>query len=268
MDPRHVTDTLAERPDPADDDTSGAVSGSPGTSGAETVTEMTGKQRAAARTRRVVQQFAKFGIVGASGVIVNNAVMVVANKTTQWLWDFDGHQAFANLLGTDYNIRWYHVFSVLAFIVANLWNFNLNRRWTFRTAGKSSWFKEMFSFMLVGAGGLAVTLLVQTALINPESPVHLSREFFDGSTGLRDPIYWGNLIGVIVAIPVNFLINKLWTFRAARDHRVPTHVTPLPEDEAGDGAASANSTTAEKTDTSNDASDDSSDDTSRIREAK
>lgn len=171
----------------------------------------------------------KFGLVGASGVAVNSAVMVVANRTTQWLWDFDGHEAFANLFGTQFNIRWYHVFSVLAFIVANLWNFNLNRRWTFRTSGKSSWLREMIPFMLVGVGGLVVTLVVQTALINPESPVALSREIWDGSSGFRDPIYWGNLLGVCVAIPVNFLVNKLWTFRAARDHRVPVPVTPLPD---------------------------------------
>lgn len=208
-------------------------------------------KRAAERTRRLIRQFMKFGIVGASGVVVNAGVVVVANKTTQWLWDHDGHEVFANLLGTDYNIRWYHVFSTLAFVVANLWNFNLNRRWTFRTAGKSSWFKEMFSFMLVGVGGLVVTLMVQTAMINPESPIHLSREFFDGSTGLRDPIYWGNLIGVIVAIPVNFLINKVWTFRAARDHRVPAHVTPLPEDAPADGDSA--STDNDDADTSNNA---------------
>ncbi|MGO1949039.1 MAG: GtrA family protein [Mycobacteriaceae bacterium] len=210
-----MTDALAERPDSADD----AVDG--------------GSPRAGAvdRTKRLIRQFTKFGIVGASGVAVNSAVMVVANRTTQWLGDFDGHEVFANLLGTDYNIRWYHVFSVLAFVVANLWNFNLNRRWTFRTSGKASWFREMFSFMLVGVGGLLVTLAVQTMLINPESPVHLSREIWDGSTGLRDPIYWGNLLGVCVAIPVNFLFNKVWTFRAARSHKVPTHVTPLPEDE-------------------------------------
>ncbi|HIW91915.1 MAG TPA: GtrA family protein [Candidatus Corynebacterium avicola] len=225
MDPNHVTDTLAERPDSSDGDAhTGSVGGGAPRPGG----------RAAERTRRLIRQFMKFGIVGASGVVVNAGVVVVANKTTQWLWGHDGHEVFANLLGTDYNIRWYHVFSTLAFVVANLWNFNLNRRWTFQTAGKSSWFKEMFSFMLVGAGGLVVTLMVQTAMINPESPIHLSREFFDGSTGLRDPIYWGNLIGVIVAIPVNFLINKVWTFRAARDHRVATHVTPLPEDAPAD----------------------------------
>ena len=239
MDPTHVTDALAERPDSADDDGSAGPAADIVDGGSSAV------QRATEHTRRLVRQFTKFGIVGASGVVVNAGVVVVANKATQWLWDHDGHEVFANLLGTNYNIRWYHVFAVLAFVVANLWNFNLNRRWTFRTAGKSSWFKEMFSFMLVGVGGLLVTLLVQTAMINPESPIHLSREFFDGSSGLRDPIYWGNLIGVIVAIPVNFLINKMWTFRAARDHRVITHVTPLPADRSTDASANSGNNSKE-----------------------
>lgn len=211
-----MTDAIAEQPGSAADD------GEDGTPGPQRLS-------ASERSWRLIRQFLKFGIVGASGVVVNNAVVVVANKTTQWLWDFDGHEAFANLLGTQFHIRWYHVFAVLAFVVANLWNFNLNRRWTFRTSGKSSWFRELVPFMMVGIGGLLVTLAVQTALINPESPVALSREIWDGSSGLRDPIYWGNLIGVCVAIPVNFLFNKMWTFRAARDHHVPVHLTPLPE---------------------------------------
>lgn len=216
-----MTDAIADRPDSADAGDSGDGDGA-------SVRRMT----TAERTWRLARQFLKFGIVGASGVVVNNAVVVLANKTTRWLWDFDGHAAFANLLGTQFHIRWYHVFAVLAFVVANLWNFNLNRRWTFRTSGKSSWFKELVPFMLVGVGGLVVTLVVQTALINPESPIALSREIWDGSSGLRDPIYWGNLIGVCVAIPVNFLLNKVWTFRAARDHNVPVKVTPLPEGSA------------------------------------
>lgn len=213
-----MTDAIAEQPGSAADGP-----GEPGGSG-----NGTGRLSTADRYRRLLRQFLKFGIVGASGVVVNSAVVVVLNKTTQWLWDFDGHHAFASLFGTQFHIRWYHVFSVLAFIVANLWNFNLNRRWTFRTSGKSNWFRELVPFMLVGVGGLLVSLLVQTALINPESPVALSREIWDGSTGLRDPIYWGNLLGVCFAIPVNFLVNKLWTFRAAREHYIPTQVTPLP----------------------------------------
>ncbi|HEY4598255.1 GtrA family protein, partial [Corynebacterium sp.] len=41
----------------------------------------------------------------------------------------------------------------------------------------------------------------------------LPEHIFDNSTGLRTRSYWGNFIGVIVAVPANFLFNKLWTFR-------------------------------------------------------
>ena len=43
---------------------------------------------------------------------------------------------------TDFNVRWYHVYSTIAFLVANLWNFQLNRWWTFRSAKHSGWLRE------------------------------------------------------------------------------------------------------------------------------
>lgn len=181
------------------------------------------------RSRRLARQFIKFGIVGASGFLVNQIVFIISLKTTVWLWSVGSDGEFLKILGSQFHIRWYHVFSTIAFVVANLWNFYLNRRWTFRTAGKSHWFKELVPFMLVGIGGLIITLLVQTALLNPESPVALSTEIFDNSTGFRTREYWSNFIGVIFAIPVNFILNKLWTFRAVREHRAQAGVAEIPE---------------------------------------
>lgn len=172
------------------------------------------RDAAKARSMRIFRQFIKFGMVGASGFVVNQAVMVLANKLTQWLWGFDQYSPFVNLFGSAFHVRWYHVFSILAFIVANIWNFFLNRRYTFRMKHGTPWFRPMLSFMLVGAFGLLITLLVSTALVNDDSPIALSHSVWDDSTGLRTRAYWGNFIGVIVAIPANFLFNKLWTFRS------------------------------------------------------
>lgn len=170
------------------------------------------------RSKRIARQFFRFGVVGASGFVVNQAVFVLGKK----ILDAVGVQeldVFANLLGTQYNIRWYHALSVIAFLVANIWNFVLNRYWTFGGAEKQPWWKQLPQFMAVGVFGLLITLLVSTALVNPESPLALPSDIFNDSTGLRTKAYWGNCIGVIVAVPANFLFNKLWTFRVVRERR-------------------------------------------------
>ena len=55
---------------------------------------------------RILRQFIKFGMVGASGFVVNQAVMVLANKLTQWLWGFDQYSPFVNLFGSAFHVRW------------------------------------------------------------------------------------------------------------------------------------------------------------------
>ena len=39
----------------------------------------------------------------------------------------------------------------------------------------------------------------------------------DDSTGLRNRLYWGQLIVIAVVTPLAFVLNKLWTFAAVRD---------------------------------------------------
>ena len=70
----------------------------------------------------------RFGLVGGSGVLVNLLVVVLCNKIGP---DEDG--VALGLPLTDFNVRWYHVFSTIAFLVANVWNFQLIRRYTFRS---------------------------------------------------------------------------------------------------------------------------------------
>lgn len=196
----------------------------------------TASARPLSRGRTVARQFIQFGIVGASGFIVNQAIFVLAKKISEAGWGIDVQDAFLNLLGSQYHFRWYHVFSVIAFALANIWNFCLNRYWTFRHEHKRAWWKQLPQFMAVGVFGLIITLLVSTALVNPESPIALPHDFFDNSTGLRTRAYWGNFIGVIVAVPANFLFNKLWTFRSApRDHKRVVR-TVEPRTGAGDAA--------------------------------
>ena len=118
---------------------------------------------------------------------------------------------------TDFNVRWYHVYSTIAFLVANLWNFQLNRLWTFRSAKHAGWFREYFPFLTVGILGQIVGLGILTAADAPEFDLlAVDRPFFDDSTGFRTRFYWAQLITIAIVTPLSFLLNKFWTFSAVR----------------------------------------------------
>ena len=106
------------------------------------------------------------------------------------------------------------MFLTIAFLVANTWNYQLNRMWTFRSVTKVSWLRGFFPFLLAGVGAFLVSQVVATLLMNPTSPLHLPSDILDDSTGLRTKVYWASAISIIVAMPINFILNKLWTFRS------------------------------------------------------
>ena len=169
----------------------------------------------------------RFGVVGFSGVFVNLLVTVLVNKVGP---DEDG--IFLGLPLTDYNVRWYHVFSTAAFVVANLWNFQLNRLWTFRSAKHSGWLREYVPFLTVGLLAQVVGLGVITLLMHPNSPVALPPAIFDDSTGFRTRLYWAQLITIAVVTPISFVLNKIWTFSAVRGkHKVAATTSAEPEPE-------------------------------------
>ncbi|WP_432560499.1 GtrA family protein [Granulicoccus sp. GXG6511] len=184
-------------------------------------------------------QLFKFGMVGGSGVLVNLLVTVVANKL------FPHYQGVAvDLPFTDFNIRWYHVITSVAFLVANIWNFQLNRTWTFKSGKHAGWFKEFFPFLATGLVAYAVGQTLITLMLKPGSPLELRGwfGFLDDSTGFRTALYWANLIQIIITMPINFVVNKLWTFRAVRTKRlkpdaelpmVASAVAPEVVDESG-----------------------------------
>ena len=168
---------------------------------------------ALARIQNTARQFLMFGIVGGSGTVVNLIVSVISKKVAGWTAGISEHDVFLPLLGTDFNIRWFNIFMTIAFLVANTWNYQLNRSWTFRGIPQRTWWRGFFPFLLTGIGAFIVSQIVATLLMNPTSPIALSSEIFDDSSGLRTKFYWATAISIIVAMPVNFLVNKFWAFR-------------------------------------------------------
>ncbi|SDS22391.1 GtrA family protein [Corynebacterium timonense] len=175
------------------------------------------------RLRAGLREFLRFGIVGGSGVVVNLVVFYVAKKLLEN--GFSTHEAdvFFNLLGTRWNVRWYHVLATISFLTANLWNYQLNRSWTFRDVPKRAWLQGFVPFLAAGLGSFLISLAFLTLFMNPTSPIALPSEIFDDSTGFRTKSYWAQALATVIATPANFIINKFWAFgkpKVAPLHRV------------------------------------------------
>lgn len=172
----------------------------------------------AERYLRSLRQFLKFGIVGGSGVLVNMVVNVIMNGLN------GGAINASNVLwaipGTEFNLRFTHLAWIVPFLVANLWNFQLNRGWTFRSSQAASWWGEFWPFLFVGSVAAAAGLLLKILMVNPTSPLFLPEAYFHEGKGIWSREYWAQLIAILFTMPINFIVNKLWTFRAVRSSKL------------------------------------------------
>jgi dolichol-phosphate mannosyltransferase len=129
---------------------------------------------AAARQPANWWQLLKFGIVGASGYLINLGV-------------------FALLAG---NLGIHHIAAAIgAFGVAVTSNFLWNRYWTVGPGDGSAGFQAA-RFFAVSLASLGLNLVVLEALVSSGSVGELTAQ----------------AIAVAVAMPFNFLGNRLWTF--------------------------------------------------------
>jgi len=128
--------------------------------------------------RRGVRQFVKFGIVGASGFVVNLAIF----SGLQWLDPAHAQAA-----------HYYAIYSV-AFLSGGVSNYFLNRSWTFRSTGHAG--HEGAKFLSVSVLALFVGLGVSWAVTPYLGHGHKA---------------W--FIATLSGIVVNFFVNKYWTFR-------------------------------------------------------
>ncbi len=131
--------------------------------------------------RRGVRQFAKFGLVGASGFVVNLIVFTLLQR----------------VIPDHARPLQYNVIYTIAFLSGGVSNYYFNRIWTFRSTGHAV--REGAKFLTVSALALVVGLIV-SALVSPWLG-HGHRTWF---------------LGTIAGIFVNFFVNKYWTFRHVR----------------------------------------------------
>lgn len=129
--------------------------------------------------RRGVRQFVKFGIVGASGFVVNLVIFTLLQR----------------VVPNHMNAGPYYAIYSIAFLAGGVSNYFLNRIWTFRSTGHAG--KEAMQFLTVSVLALIVGLIV-SALIAPTFG-HGHKTWF---------------VATLSGIVVNFFVNKYWTFRS------------------------------------------------------
>jgi putative flippase GtrA len=120
-------------------------------------------------------QLVRFGFVGGIGFVVNLAVYTL----------------FVHGVGVDFRVA-----NVAAWLVAVINNFVLNRHWTFDAAdGRAR--SQAVRFLLVSLVAEAFSLLVVTLLVQDASVAKVPAQ----------------ALAVAASMPLNFLGNKLWSFR-------------------------------------------------------
>jgi dolichol-phosphate mannosyltransferase len=121
-------------------------------------------------------QLVRFGLVGGVGFVVNVAVYTL----------------LVHYAKIDYRAA-----SVAAWLVAVLNNFVLNRHWTFDARGGRAHFQAL-RFLLVSLVAEGFSLLLLTVLVESGGVSKVPAQ----------------ALAVAASMPLNFLGNKLWSFRA------------------------------------------------------
>jgi dolichol-phosphate mannosyltransferase len=132
--------------------------------------------------RTHVRQFIKFAIVGGSGVLVNLAVF----NLTLLVW----HPAH----GVGHHTAEY-LANALGFVVSVVTNYYLNRRWTFRSTDRVA--TQFPKFLTVSLAAYGLNLIIFTLCLH--------------KLGLGpNP---SQLVAIVIVMPFNFIVNKLWSFK-------------------------------------------------------
>ncbi len=129
-------------------------------------------------------QFVKFGLVGVTNTVISyliNVVVLLFLKPYEVSWDF----VAAN---------------TIAFILSVLWSFMLNSIFVFKKEEgekRNLWKTLLKTYIAYGFTGIVLNNILSFIWIN----------IFGISK------YIAPLINLIISIPVNFFMNKLWAFK-------------------------------------------------------
>lgn len=129
-------------------------------------------------------QFIKFGIVGVSNTLISYVLYVavlLAMRPLRVAWDF--------VIG-----------NIVAFVLSVLWSFYWNNRVVFASKdrkGRQLGIALLKAYLSYGFTGILLNNFLSWLWV---SVIGISK-------------YIAPLINLIISVPLNFLINKFWTFR-------------------------------------------------------
>ncbi|MFE7901600.1 GtrA family protein [Streptomyces sp. NPDC057424] len=152
----------------------------------------------ASRLRRLVHEVAKFGAVGGAGVLVNLVVFNLVRHTT----DLQVVRA-----------------SVIATVVAIVFNYVGFRYFTYRDRDKSRRTREMTLFLLFSAIGLVIE----------NGVLYTATYGFGWDTPLQNNVF--KFLGIGVATLFRFWSYRSWVFRALPSRETPAIPDPVLQNE-------------------------------------
>ena len=122
-------------------------------------------------------QLVRFGLVGASGYVLNLAVYALC----------------VHPLGIDYRVS-----ATIAFLAAVSNNFWWNRHWTFRSHREAHPVEQALKFFAISLVAFGFSYVVLVSLVD----------------GAGFPKVVAQAISIVAATPLSFVGQKLWSFKA------------------------------------------------------
>lgn len=139
------------------------------------------------KTAESLVQFIKFGMIGVTNTVISyvlNVLVLLALKPLNVSWDF--------IAG-----------NMVAFILSVLWSFYWNNRFVFTVQEgqhRSIWRALLKTYIAYGFTGIILNNILSWLWIN-----------LFGISKFIAP-----LINLIISVPVNFIINKMWAFKTEK----------------------------------------------------
>ena len=130
-------------------------------------------------------QFIKFGVVGASNTVISyvlNILVLLLLKPFHLSWDFIAGNA-------------------VAFVLSVLWSFYWNNKYVFaagESRRRSVWRTLLKTYAAYAFTGIVLSNMLSYVWINV---LGISK-------------FVAPLINLVISVPLNFIINKLWAFKA------------------------------------------------------
>ena len=139
------------------------------------------------KTAESLVQFIKFGMIGVTNTVISyvlNVLVLLALKPLNVSWDF--------IAG-----------NMVAFILSVLWSFYRNNRFVFTVQEgqhRSIWRALLKTYVAYGFTGIILNNILSWLWINV---LDISK-------------FIAPLINLVISVPVNFIINKMWAFKTEK----------------------------------------------------